>query len=252
VEAVRLDDLPDLQLDPPEDERQWCRHCGFDPSCDCEPEEPEDCPATMRDGELYECVMTETEDGGRTMSKPTNTAALSNDELMVRTLCDGRNIIENMEARGARELVASESLPTKCSQEDDDLLVSWGFEFGEPFADDPMFRPARLPPGWSKRATDHSMWAEVVDDDGHVRISIFYKAAFYDRSAHMHLNPRYDMVYAESRTEHPLRQIRDEKTGVVLFETSEPNDYSPNDPLAAWAREHIGADWTSPKRWDDP
>jgi hypothetical protein len=35
--------------------------------------------------------------------------------------------------------------------------------------------------------SDHAMWSYLVDELGRERVSIFYKAAFYDRSAHMSL-----------------------------------------------------------------
>ncbi len=54
-----------------------------------------------------------------------------------------------------------------------------------------IFVAVEFPPGWSKRPTDHDMWTELIDDKGRVRGSIFYKAAFYDRSAHVFLRPRF-------------------------------------------------------------
>jgi hypothetical protein len=44
-----------------------------------------------------------------------------------------------------------------------------------------------LPDGWQKRATDHDMWSELVDADGVVVASMFYKAAFYDRRAFLRM-----------------------------------------------------------------
>ena len=62
-----------------------------------------------------------------------------------------------------------------------------GFTFGEPDAGDPMFRPATLPAGWQRKGSDHAMWSYIIDEHGRDRISIFYKAAFYDRDAFMSL-----------------------------------------------------------------
>jgi len=95
--------------------------------------------------------------------------------------------IEKQEAQGQREFVESTLLPTDfnfCKKEDFEAL---GFKFGEPVEGDPMFCEATLPDGWKKRATDHSMWSEIVDDTGKVRAMIFYKAAFYDRDAFIRL-----------------------------------------------------------------
>lgn len=89
--------------------------------------------------------------------------------------------IEASEARGQRELVESTQLPSKIRGREE--LEAMGIKFGEPCADDPLFCDAELPAGWKKRATDHSMWSELVDNEGEVRARIFYKAAFYDRDA---------------------------------------------------------------------
>ena len=91
--------------------------------------------------------------------------------------------IEAQEKRGQAELVNSEALPFKGSQTDCPKLIEAGVKFGPKLADDPLFCEAVLPKGWKKRATDHDMWSELVDDKGVVRASIFYKAAFYDRKA---------------------------------------------------------------------
>ena len=58
-----------------------------------------------------------------------------------------------------------------------------GFQFGPPLEDDPLFCEAVFPPNWSLRATDHNMWFEILDDEGNVRATMFYKSAFYDRDA---------------------------------------------------------------------
>jgi hypothetical protein len=42
---------------------------------------------------------------------------------------------------------------------------------------------AKLPAGWKKVATEHSMWSDLLDDQGRKRAAIFFKAAFYDYSA---------------------------------------------------------------------
>lgn len=97
------------------------------------------------------------------------------------------------EARGQKQFVASESLPTNVNgyrPRDSKLCVDadleeMGIELGEPFEDDEVFRPAKLPEGWTREGTDHSMWSNILDEQGHIRLNIFYKAAFYDRSAHV-------------------------------------------------------------------
>lgn len=96
-------------------------------------------------------------------------------------------LIGGMEAAGQRQLVASQLLPTDTHKTDAEF-EALGFVFGDPVDDDPMFRHATLPKGWTKRGSDHDMWSYVVDEHGRERVAVFYKAAFYDRHAHMYLN----------------------------------------------------------------
>ncbi|QWS68217.1 hypothetical protein SEA_VANLEE_100 [Gordonia phage VanLee] len=104
--------------------------------------------------------------------------------------------IEDMEADGQRQLVASELLPRQAQphySDDDDLTGSdgWaaleaiGFRRGEDHDD--LFCHAELPAGWTKRAADHAMWSHIYDERGVKRANVFYKAAFYDRKAHIGL-----------------------------------------------------------------
>ena len=98
--------------------------------------------------------------------------------------------IEKQEAAGQAAFVRSETLPKEmlhgCSRE---KLEAMGIKFGED-ADD-LFVSVQLPEGWTKRPTDHSMWSELLDEKGRKRAEIFYKAAFYDRNAHISLGRRY-------------------------------------------------------------
>jgi hypothetical protein len=96
--------------------------------------------------------------------------------------------IEQQEKKGQNQLINSSELPVNINDEDKKILQDQGVKFGSPLAKDPIFCIAELPKGWSKRATDHSMWSELIDQDGNYKASIFYKAAFYDRSAFMRIN----------------------------------------------------------------
>jgi hypothetical protein len=116
-----------------------------------------------------------------------NTSNLDPLELLVETGFGAG--IEAQEARGQRELVSSEVLPSDCDSTSREALEAAGVVFGDQVEDDPIFQHVTLPEGWKKRPTDHSMWSELVDAEGNVRASIFYKAAFYDRSAHMSVRP---------------------------------------------------------------
>jgi hypothetical protein len=91
--------------------------------------------------------------------------------------------IEAMEAEGQQQLVMSDRLPTDIDNRA--AFEALGFTFGDPDPSDPMFMPATLPQGWKREGSDHAMWSYIVDEHGRKRVSIFYKAAYYDRSAHM-------------------------------------------------------------------
>ena len=97
--------------------------------------------------------------------------------------------IEAQEARGQSQLVNSEQMPTECR--DKEVMESWGVKFGEPTEGDDIFCQATLPEGWKKEPSDHSMWSYVVDENGRKRIAVFYKAAFYDRSAFCRTERRF-------------------------------------------------------------
>jgi len=109
----------------------------------------------------------------------------------------GSDAIVASEKRGQRQLVASETLPTKINGGTLDDLKSMGIVLGEPFDDDPLFAPATLPGGWTKAPTDHDMWSKVLDDKGRERAAIFYKAAFYDRDAFINLSSRFRITVAQ-------------------------------------------------------
>ncbi len=52
--------------------------------------------------------------------------------------------------------------------------------------EDDLFYIVQVPKGWTIQPTDHPMWTNLVDDDNQPVARIFYKAAFYDRNAHIH------------------------------------------------------------------
>jgi hypothetical protein len=94
--------------------------------------------------------------------------------------------IEAQERQGQAQLVNSDRLPTR-THDTDDLFLAAGFTFGDPDPGDDLFRPATLPAGWRRQASDHDMHSVIVDELGRTRVSIFYKAAHYDRRADMRL-----------------------------------------------------------------
>jgi hypothetical protein len=88
--------------------------------------------------------------------------------------------IEEMEAAGQRQVVNNAVIPTRAP---DAELAALGFVLGDPVDGDRLFRHVTLPDGWAKEGSDHSMWSYIVDQHGRRRVSVFYKAAFYDRDA---------------------------------------------------------------------
>lgn len=93
------------------------------------------------------------------------------------------DMVGAMEAAGQRELVRSTKLPTEGSG--NPIFAEMGFVFGAVDPADPLFREATLPSGWQKVGSDHAMYSYIVDTRGIRRVSVFYKAAFYDRRADM-------------------------------------------------------------------
>jgi hypothetical protein len=95
--------------------------------------------------------------------------------------------ITEMEAAGQSQLIQSTKLPAELSYSTRADFEALGFVFGDLVDGDPLFRETTLPAGWTKRATDHSMHSEIVDERGIARVGVFYKAAFYDRRADMNI-----------------------------------------------------------------
>jgi len=99
----------------------------------------------------------------------------------------GSQYIEEMEAHGQRQFVNSDRLPTEIGSGSVAEFEVLGFVFGEVDPGDALFRQATLPAGWKRDGSDHAMWSYILDEQGRKRVSIFYKAAFYDRCAFMSL-----------------------------------------------------------------
>lgn len=120
--------------------------------------------------------------------------------------------IEASERRGQLQFLDSEILPAQIQDpfKDDKMergagrriLESWGFRFGKVCGGDTLFQQAKLPEGWSKKGSDHDMWSDIVDEKGRERCAVFYKAAFYDRKAHMEISDRFrsNVEYEDMRS----------------------------------------------------
>lgn len=164
--------------------------------------------------------------------------------------------IEAQEAAGQAAFVRSETLPKEmlhgCTRE---KLEAMGIRFGED-ADD-LFVFVTLPEGWTKRPTDHSMWSELLDEKGRKRAGIFYKAAFYDRNAHISLDRRYRVDAYNSCTAdgspaeygkhtHFQTVVKDGEATIFVGEVRGKDNYQLSDEhgkqATAWLEEHF-PDW---------
>ena len=100
----------------------------------------------------------------------------------------GGDMASFAESEGQDQVVSMDVLPTHIYGSEEAFkapLQSKGGTWGEPLIDDPLFTHVKLPLGWTKVPTDHDMWSEVHDETGKVVARVFYKAAFYDRKAHL-------------------------------------------------------------------
>lgn len=122
---------------------------------------------------------------------PAGLTALATGDIENFLLASTPGGIELQEEMGQRDICGiTDILPIRCPRPE---LEKLGFVFGEPCSSEPheIFVNVAFPEGWSKKATDHSMWSDLLDAKGRKRAGIFYKSAFYDRSAHMKLDSRY-------------------------------------------------------------
>lgn len=95
------------------------------------------------------------------------------------------------EAAGKKEMIESSLMP---KDGDWAALEKLGFVRGEESGD--LFYECTLPKGWKKEGSDHNMWSYVFDERGLRRVSVFYKAAFYGRSAHFSIKEsRFHVSY---------------------------------------------------------
>ena len=110
-------------------------------------------------------------------------------EAMARAFSGENQVIEHMEEEGQYEAITNVLMARKMEPPREEW-EKLGFSFKDLESDNVLCQ-AELPEGWILAPTDHSMWNRIYDDKDRVRGSMFYKAAFYDRSAHMYLSPRY-------------------------------------------------------------
>jgi hypothetical protein len=153
-------------------------------------------------------------------------------KLLMDVFANGIDVaIERQESRGQQDLCNSQHLSTemRCSyggpnSDAHEVLRSWGVKVGKPVAGDDMFTDCQLPEGWGINSTGHAMWNDLVDDQGRKRGSMFYKAAFYDRSTHLDLCARFsvEVLYSDSKDGNKRCRVLD--GSAIAFE-SNPHQY---------------------------
>ncbi len=161
--------------------------------------------------------------------------------LLGMMVAGSTGFIESQEAQGQQELCNSEVLPIKIEDSGKRILEKYGVRFLGPVVGDDLFQNVQLPIGWSIKPTEHSMWSKLFDGEGRERAAIFYKAAFYDRSAFMRLTPRYKITGEfDGETETSCRVVDGDN---VLFET-ETIKLDGNDDYEKRSKvRHAAIDW---------
>lgn len=152
------------------------------------------------------------------MNKTTNTEK----EPKTEWLFGGNpHAIEEQESQGQQELVASQQLPRVCNSPRGinaaEQYHKMGIKVFTSSKGDDLFMGVKLPDGWKKEATDHSMWNNLVDDKGRIRATFFYKAAFYDRDAFVNFETRYGTKTDFSDPLTYSHQVIDKATSEILF-----------------------------------
>jgi hypothetical protein len=164
--------------------------------------------------------------------------------------------IEAQEKAGQIEQTFAETLPkTGTSGQDRPQWEAIGFVFQQD-ADD-IFVNVQFPKGWRKQPTDHSMWSYLLDDKGRRRAAIFYKAAFYDRSAHICLVARfsYSIYEPTDQKNHLAAVIRDSGKVLHTLGIRHERDYPRGDELEATAMKWLDQNYPNwgvvSAYWDD-
>lgn len=199
---------------------------------------------------------------------PVNTAQQVQDNPLLGLITamepEGRGILAQ-EAQGQRSFVGSDTLPTDINRHGGydarAILEAASVKFLDVVKGDEMFQYVELPSGWKKDGTDHSMWSKLVDDKGRERASIFYKAAFYDRSAHMSLTCRFGVSFDYDRLNKEKVAVANVTDGGKVIHTTEPvvsaegdKQWDLSDKARGLAVQWLGQnhpDWQNPAAyWD--
>ena len=134
---------------------------------------------------------------------PAALAAAVTGDLVNATIAMTPGGIEQQEARGQIAVVTQKLMPRYADGRKElanDIYKKLGIVIiGE---HDDILVNVKLPDGWKLEPTEHSMWSELHDKKGRKRAQMFYKAAFYDRSAYLEVMTRFSRdVVPEDRYE---------------------------------------------------
>lgn len=129
-------------------------------------------------------------------------------ELLTAILPGG---IETLERQGQGSLArrGRVKIPKRMDQECRAALLKAGVTFAEDI--DELFMYADVPTGWSvgpQPLCDNSYWSGIFDARGRQRTSIFYKAAFYDCNADMHICHKWCEAKLDARDGKWVPQVR--------------------------------------------
>lgn len=161
--------------------------------------------------------------------------------------------IEAQERAGQASLVGNTTLPKDMDFGNTrETLKQMGITLGAEVDD--LFVEAQLPDGWTKRATDDAMWSDLLDEKGRRRAAIFYKAAFYDRNAHMSLCLRYRCDCYEPCDDGYSTVVKDGDTAIQVIGARWKGDYKLGEEhynqAVDWLDSHY-PDWKDPLAyWD--
>jgi hypothetical protein len=110
--------------------------------------------------------------------------------MMLAMIAGTPGAVDAIQNQEQDDLVTSTQLPIKADQGDWDVFKSWGIVRGDDV--DKWFCNVTLPAGWKKQRTDHSMWSDLLDQNGLKRASIFYKSQMgWVEDAFIHSSRRF-------------------------------------------------------------
>lgn len=136
---------------------------------------------------------------------PAALAALLNGDIDNALVASTPGGIEAQEARGQADLCNTSRLPKDHRPECREALEAAGVVFGD--SSDDLFLNVTLPEGWKLQATEHSMWSDLLDENGYKRAAVFYKAAFYDMGAHFSACRRFSVDAYHDMGDDGMRSI---------------------------------------------